>query len=606
MGNSTIWKPEAVNSWKGGPVFLADSGTSGTPVITGPDGKTYTGKFVNNNEGRKQWVFPSSLVGMNDLKVSYGGETNTIAVGGQRYEGNSLGTWGKSNKDGAPVGTAAAAGSSSGIPAGDQPGQIGNGFFPAKQTFPGVTLANYSPITAAPYNFTDPFKFAQQYGAFARGEVQKNFNQSQDLALQSLNTELKGLATFAPAAAALKRQETSVDNQFNQQQRLAQVNQALPGVSQDLNNQAARARSYAAGDLPDAQLNKALELGIRSNAADISSSGGFGASSSVATKVSNLMSAEERFKIAQYGEGLTTNNINEKAQLLLAPTEYSNAGQQINVTPSLSGSQLTGNYLGQLNQETGIPATTALASNTQQNQFTTGLEQQTRQFNAGNQLGLSEFNAGQSNNFALQQFGYNTQYAGAVAGAAQTNANINLELQQQAQYQQIAQQLIQQQQQTQQLSSIFSGVLSLLGQGAKPGGQGGGAGSVLGQIGSWAAGLFGLSGNGGTGSEGGGTFSATDPNSVADSFINSLNLGGGNPTFDQVKAGGDSLGYIDLARTAFNIEQNWGNMSLTEKTGTGIGAAVGSYIGGPEGGSYGAKYGGQVADAVSSAWDSIF
>lgn len=409
----------------------------------------------------------------------------------------------------------------SGAPGGFQPGTSGtHGFFPAYQNFPGVTLANYSPIKAAPYNFTDPFSFAEKYGNFSRGELNKNFNQSQDMALTSLNTELKGLSSFAPAAAALKRGETSLDNQFNQQQRLQQVNQALPGVTGDLNDQAARARAYASGNLPDAQLNKALELGIRSGAADQASSGGFGASSSAARKLSDLMSADQRFKISQYGDQLQTSNINQKEQLLLAPTEYSQAGQQINVNPSQSTSQLTNAYFGQNNQYGAVPATTALSSQVGQNQYQTTNEQNTRTFNATNQLQLSEYNTSATNQFALDKFGYNVQYAGSVAGAAQTNDNTNLQIQQQQQYMQIVQELMQLKQSSAQTQSILSGIMSLFGQG----GGLGSSGNILNQLVSGISSLFQGGGSGGGGGGGVPDFSFNNPSGAADSFISGLGL----------------------------------------------------------------------------------
>ncbi len=444
------------------------------------------GNPVKGTEGSK-WTFPNKEIPPGSTFSIDGGAPYTIKDPSMRNEYNPEGGGDPTRVAPETKGGGGGYGGGSGVPAGFQPGNIGYGSFPALQNFPGVTLANYTPIKAAPYNFTDPFSFAEKYGNFSRGELNKNFNQSQDMALTSLNTELKGLSSFAPAAAALKRGETSLDNQFNQQQRMQQLQSTMPGALGDLAAQADRARSYAAGNLPDAQQNKALELGIRSGAADMASSGGFGASSSAARKVSDLMSADQRFKIAQYGEGLTTSNINEKAQLLLAPTEYSNAGGQINVNPSESTSQLTNSYFGQANQYGAVPATTALSSQTQQNQFTTGLEQNTRQFNASNQLGLSEFNAGATNNFALQQFGYNTAYAGAVAGAAQTNTNTQVALQQQAQYQQLVQSFMQQQQQTQQTNALVSGVMSLLGQG----GGVGNSGNVLNQLVSGISSLFG-------------------------------------------------------------------------------------------------------------------
>lgn len=493
-------------------------------------------KPVKGTEGSK-WTFPGDKEIPPGSTFSIdGGAPYTIKDPSMRNEYNPTGGGDPTRVAPETKGGAGGygGGGSSGVPAGYAPGNIGYGSFPALQNFPGVTLANYSPIATAPYKFTDPTKFAEQYGAASRKEQIKNFDLSKDLALQTLGTELKSLYSFAPAAAALKRSETSIDNQFNQAQRTNQVNQTLPGAVDALNAQAGRAATYASGSLPDSQQDKALELGIRSNAADQATSGGFGATSSAARKVSDLMSADARFKIAQYGESLTTSNINEKASLLLAPTEYSNVGSQINVNPTVSAGQLIPGFTNQINGYASIPATTALASNTQQNQFTTGLEQQTRQFNAGNELNLSEFNTNATNQFALDKFGYQVQYAGAVAGAAQTNTNTGLELQQQQQYQQIAEQLMHQQQQSQQIGGIVSGILGLLGQGSGTSG-----GSIFSQITNWASSLFGGGSNTPTSGTG-----FLDPNSPANIFLGSQSGGdftstGANPFYS---AAGSAIG----------------------------------------------------------------
>lgn len=566
-----VGRPETIPLYKpsfghGGYGVVSPSGTHIS--VRDPSGNVIfeNGNPVKGTEGSK-WTFPNKEIPAGSTFSIDGGPAYTIKDPSMRNEYNPTGGGDPTRVAPETKGGGGGYGGGGGAPAGFAPGNIGYGSFPAYQNFPGVTLANYSPIQTAPYNFTDPTKFAQQYGAASRQEQIKNFDLSKDLALQTLGTELQGLYSFAPAAAALKRSETSVDNQFNQAQRTNQVNQTLPGAVDALNAQAGRAATYASGSLPNSQQDKALELGIRSNAADQASSGGFGATSSAARKVSDLMSADERFKIAQYGESLTTSNINEKAQLLLAPTEYSNAGSQINANPTVSAGQLIPGYTNQINGYASIPATTALASNTQQNQFTTGLEQQTRQFNAGNQLQLSEFNTSATNQFALDQFGYNVGYAGAVAGAAQTNTNTNLELQQQQQYQQIVQQLMHQQQQTQQIGGIISGIMSLLGQGSGTSG-----GSVFSQIANWASGLF---GGGSTSGDSG----FLDPNSAANIFLGSQS--GGN-TIPNVNLTGNSNDYF-----------------------AGAGTAIGYYFGGPEGAAIGNALGPTVGDTISSIGGSI-
>lgn len=449
MAASYIWKPSTVNSWKRGPVFLAPSDTdsSKAPVITS-GGKTYTGKYINTNEGRHQWSFDAELVNANDIQVQYGDTTGTIKSGATSYEGVGMDSWQARQK-----GTL-------GMANNFDPTQVGYGYAPAYQggNFPGAAMINYKPIKAAPYKFTDPQAFASKYGQFNREQTQLNFDQAQQMAMKTLDTELQGLTNYVPAASALKRSEISIDNIFNQAQRTAQVNQTLPGVNDQLNAQGRRADAYASGNLPDSMQNAALELGYRSQAADQSSAGGFGQSSSVARKASDLMSAEKRFQIGQYGEQLLGQNINAKSALNLAPTEYSNAGSQINVMPSISASQLSQSNLSELNANTLINPTNALSSVVGQNQFRSNMLQSTNQFNASNDLNAQQFNANSQNQFAMNKFNYDVGYAGSVAGAYQTNLNTELALQQQQQARDQANDTMKAAQQGNTISSIISGI----------------------------------------------------------------------------------------------------------------------------------------------------
>ena len=341
----------------------------------------------------------------------------------------------------------------------------GYGFYPAflGDQFPNVALiAKYKNMKTAPYQFTDPMEFAAKYGAFNREEYAKNFDLAKQFSLETLDTELQALQQYVPAASALKRQETAIDNIFNQQQRMAQVRSALPGVEGQLSAQAGRAEAYAAGRLPDSMQDRALELGIRSQAADRATAGGFGAQSSVARKASDLMSAQQRFQIGQYGEQLLGQNIATKANLYMAPTEYSDAGTQVKVMPSVSPAQLTAQQLSDINQYSMITPSTALQSQIQQNQFTTQLEQSTRQFNKQMQYNTQTFNANAKNQFAMAKFGYLVNYAGAVAGAYQTGMNTQVALDQQAQALEYAKQAQKDAQTANAISSGISAIPSLI------------------------------------------------------------------------------------------------------------------------------------------------
>lgn len=382
-------------------------------------------------------------------RVTYAdGRTEDYAI--DDGAGYYRGTIGDPNSLQAMAAPSGGGGGSSGVPKGFQPGNIGYGSFPA---YLGGEFPNPNLTDNAPYTFTDPIKFAESFGGFNRDEIRKNFDLAKDLSLDTLDTELESLQSFVPAASALKRNQTSLDNAFNQQQRTQQIDSTLPGVRSDLEAQAARSRDYASGKIPDAVANQAFELGIRSDAADRAAAGGFGASSSVARKASDLLSATERVKLSQYGDQLLSSNINQKANILLAPTEYSNAGSQINVMPSVSPSQLISNNLNQLNSNTLINPTTGLQSVTQQNQFMTQQQQH-----------VNDINAATQNQFGLAQFGYDVSYANGVAGAAQLNTNTEVAFQQQALAQQIAQNAISNAQGAQQTGAITSAITAFLTQ----------------------------------------------------------------------------------------------------------------------------------------------
>lgn len=408
------------------------------------------------------------------------------------------------------AGSAGSGGSSgsSGIPSGMTPGQIGEyGFFPADLTskFPKTgnkikvnpidytptdialqedpTSLTYDPLKAANFDFTDPQAFAATYGEFNRKEILKNFDQSKDMALEQLDLELQGLQQFVPAAAALKRNQTSLDNQFNQAQREAQVNSALPNARGDLAGQRSRALAYAEGRAPDSVIDNALTISGRARATDQASAGGFGASSSAARKLSDLTAAEDRIKLSEYGDRLLSGNIDQESNLFLAPTQYSDAGAQVQVNPRTSAADRASQIMSEINSNTLINPTNALSTTVQQKQFQTNLDQRTGEFNTSNTIRTNEYNTtnkvnqsrfnaettnqgnqfntsnrteidkfnetnridirkfkiNNANEFRMAKFNYQVSLAGAIAGAAQTNANTQVAIAQQEAYNQIFQ-----------------------------------------------------------------------------------------------------------------------------------------------------------------------
>jgi len=494
QGNRDIlWKPSSQGGWNPGglSVMLPTSISASGVAVVDKDGNTLErltkapgaevgGKFYSRQYGGS---FPS---GSRVKIVQADGTTSYITVGdtssaGLYNAGGGLkeGDYDFNSVSGTSTGSGGTSSSLSpvnvdlsGVDSKFRPGQIGYGYYPAYlgKYFPEAYQTTYKDIESAPYNYVDPIEFAKQYGSFAKSQYAENMGMASDFAMQALDTELKGMQSYVPAAAALQRSQVSLDNIFNQAERTRQISEVMPEQKKFLAAQMQRANAYASGRLPDEQQNTALELGIRSRAADAATAGGFGATSSVAQKSSDLMSAEERFKIAQYGEQLGATNVQNTAALLLAPTEYANAGSQIKVMPTLSGSQLQSQYLQDINQYSMMTAAQANQSVVQQNQFVTSQEQATRQFNAQMDLNNQQFNANNLNNFALTKFSYDVGYAGLVAGAAQTNSNTALGVAQQQMYMDLYKSAMQNAQSANQagawansIGSFITGISGLLG-----------------------------------------------------------------------------------------------------------------------------------------------
>jgi len=230
-------------------------------------------------------------------------------------------------------------------------------------------------MTAADYTLLDPADVQAQFGDISRGEMRKNAALSSDLALQAIDTELQGLLNYAPTAANLQRQQVALDNTTNQAEKLRMLEMADPNIRADMEAQRARAGAYAEGRVPDSILDRQLELGIQSRAADRAAAGGFGKASAAAAKAGQLMSAEQRIGLSQYGDQLLTSNIGLRRDTLVAQQQMATGGSQIQVMPSFSAGQASMAIASEANQGM-ITARDALSNLTQQEQFKTGLQQE--------------------------------------------------------------------------------------------------------------------------------------------------------------------------------------------------------------------------------------
>lgn len=241
------------------------------------------------------------------------------------------------------------------------------------------TLANRF-MTSADYTLLDPADVQNEFGDITRSEMRKNAALSSDLALSAIDTELQGLLNYAPTAANLQRQQVALDNTTNQSERLKMLEMADPNIRGDLESQRGRANAYAEGRVPDSILDRQLELGVQSSAADRAASGGFGKGSSAALKAGQLMSAQQRIGLSQYGDQLLSSNIGQRTSTLLADQQYAKGGSEISAMPSISAGQAAMSIASEANQG-NITARDALENKTQQAQFKAGLEQDTNKTN---------------------------------------------------------------------------------------------------------------------------------------------------------------------------------------------------------------------------------
>ena len=386
-----------------GPVALVDTTSSSyqsgvAPVVIGSDGNTYQGvKYNVVDEGGGaivQYRFPGLPTGMK-ATLQYGNDTQSIDTGGY-FTGQQVGKLTASSSGG---------GGGQDLGGAQRVGAYGVAPKDISSEFPTAQTA-----------FVDPTQFAKTFGDFNTENLKSNNTLAKSMALDNLDTELQGLKAYAPAATALKQSITASDNTVNQAMRTAQVNQAVPDVVKDLNSVAADARTYASGRAPDSVTDRGLELSNRAAAADTAASSGFGASSSAARSVSDLMDAKSRISLSQYGESLLSSNATQRSDLLLAPTEYSNAGTQLSAAPSVSGSQLQEQNLATVNNATLLSPETAYNSTVQQ----------------------AQYNTTNTNDFALSLFNYKVGLSNAVASAGQTSINTGISLQQQQEAQDTA------------------------------------------------------------------------------------------------------------------------------------------------------------------------
>lgn len=438
---NTLWKP--VSESNGNLVFLTApqyNGRMSYVDLVGPGGQTlergrYTG-IHNNNRGHWRFSKPGGRYPSGTRAVvrfdNGGGVEYNIANPGQRYDGiggrefTGEYQYDASSEFPASEGVGVANGSDIPLPGGAVGGgSAGAGALPFYLTggFPQFPTIEFPGVDQADYSFTDPLEFGRNFTKQQNEFLTRNFETGRGFALDALRTELAGLREYAPAAAALSREQTALDQSQNQRIRTEQVDEVLPQARGQLERQRQRAETYAAGRVPDDILDRSLEYTTRSAAADRAGFGGFGARSPLSRDISDIMSVEQRLNLANYGEQLLDSNLARSSEVLLAPTAYANTGAQISPTPEVGAGRLAYQGFGALNQANLLSPATALSSTINQNQFQTNLAQRVNELNTEGQFRASTFNANGLYQSAVGQFQYDASYLSSLQAVNQANLN---------------------------------------------------------------------------------------------------------------------------------------------------------------------------------------
>lgn len=448
-GQGFIYKAAGDKGKRG--VFLTPQGGSRTPpVAVLPDGTKITGKYINTNEGRHQFLFGNDILGQKDVKIIYDGDEGVLPDGNLSYETDSISGGFKYRAKGDLAG--GGAGGSGGVPIGAGGANFGGGVDNAGNAIPTNTDASslqagqseVGPLEIPPYIPIDPKTYAQMYAAYNREEIAKNLADAQNDALSLIGTESQGNRQFAPDAAALQQGIASQENNFNRGE-IATSNQFNPTQVSDANafnkqsfndaidSSGLNIRStitgrledssrMAKGFLPTSLEDRAFEMAARSTAGDSLQARGLGTSAFTQNAIDKY-TIGERLNLMQQGNQQVDQWLSKGAALLIdSPIKYNpllqqpNSGkvsQDIRGLPSLSGSQLAGSQFGTRNSLTTMTPSQALSNSIQQDQFKTNTDLDLGKFNKTNEIQQGQFNITNNLNVDIAKLNNDAQIARA-------------------------------------------------------------------------------------------------------------------------------------------------------------------------------------------------
>lgn len=415
-----LWKPVSESDGNLAILFEDDPGTvvikdsEGNVIATGRN----TGKMPGN-DGRTVIRFDRPGSSFENVIVERGdGRSFFVGNGGNRHEDNGY----------APKGTQPKGVTGNVTEPKDRPtGQGGTGGVGGS---PEVGVPHVAPpipidpnlihpfpitpsfIDQANYNFTDPIAYTGEVGAFNREQSALAFETGLSRAKQIQKAELASIIQFAEGISQYQQQLVGEENQFNQQQRIGAAEAAIPGVQDIFERQRGRAETLAEGKLLTTAEDRAFELAAQSASAEGNFVRGFGDDSVVGRTTSEKLSAQQRLGLTQLGENFLSRSLQQAAGVLMDVPLKASISQRLPSQPNVPLAQVAGQQQATETALTTINPQAALASNVQQEQFATSLEQRTNEFNATQDYNSQVHNSNQFFSALQQQLGlhiYNAQ-----------------------------------------------------------------------------------------------------------------------------------------------------------------------------------------------------
>lgn len=216
-------------------------------------------------------------------------------------------------------------------------GKSGDGYS-VTYTEGGTPVVTPEPV---PFDLNiDILKSAGKIADFNTAQYLGAFNSVAPLAQDLLSQDAKYLQSYAPKAAALSRQETAKDNTFNQGELKRAIDSQFPELYGQVRDGLTRASTYADGRLLSSMDDRAMEATARNASAEGSTGRGFGDDSVFGAKNSDLLSAQQRLGISQYGDQSVKEWLTLGSQLMVDRPIKANTGGQIGVTPDVMPSRM--------------------------------------------------------------------------------------------------------------------------------------------------------------------------------------------------------------------------------------------------------------------------